>query len=229
MKILNTNSLAVTIDNINEILFYGKKFSSADKAKAVKWIVSRLGLPKSYWGMFAPTDYDYKNGITLFTGEKVTTGAGTSHFLGEESCRALRKIGSNNKTAMEAAEKAMQGLNSAIKCARGRGIDTPDGYYCCAKCSVSYWRNLSSYTAPENEKLLNNGMKILKASQHSNGKWRRFPFFYTLYALTGIDSKSAIEEMRFAAPVLEKYIRRKPENKYGKRKVDLAEKVLEMI
>jgi hypothetical protein len=72
-------------------------------------------------------------------------------------------------------------------------------------------------------------MRILKASRNGNGKWKRFPFFYTLYALTGIDSRAAIEEMKFAAPVLEKYARRSPEDKYGIRKVKLAEKVLGII
>jgi hypothetical protein len=130
---------------------------------------------------------------------------------------------------LEAVDKAMQGLNSAIKRARSRGIDTPDGYYCCSKCSAAYWRNLSSQDSPNSEKLLNSGMRILKASRNGNGKWKRFPFFYTLYALTGIDSRAAIEEMKFAAPVLEKYARRSPEDKYGIRKVKLAEKVLGII
>jgi hypothetical protein len=229
MKTINPNSLSGTLDNINEILFYGKKISSADKLKASKWIASRQGLPKSYPGMFAPTEYDYKNGVILFTGEKITTGAGTAHMLSEEACRALLLLNGNIKASTEALNNALKGLDADIRSVRGKGIDTPDGYYCCGKCSVSYWRNLSAQGSPKSEKLLISGLKILKAARIDSGKWKRFPFFYTLYALLGIDNKPAIDEMRYAAPVLEKYARRSAKDKYGKRKIMLAEKVLSII
>ncbi len=229
MKILNPNSLSETLDNINEIFFYGKKISSSDKTKTVKWLVSRQGLPGSYWGMFAPTEYDYQTGVTLFTGDNIRTGAGTAHILGEEACRALLLLNGNDKTLSIAVNNAINGLKAAIKNLRSKGYDTPDGFYCCGKCSVAYWRNLSAQNIPKTDKLMHSGLKILKASRHSNGKWKRFPFFYTLYALLEIDDKLAIDEMKFAAPLLEKYVRRSAHEKYGERKIKIAGKVLELI
>ncbi|RPI18951.1 MAG: hypothetical protein EHM58_03585 [Ignavibacteriae bacterium] len=230
MNIINPQSLSITLDNINEIYFYGKKISSSDKEKAAKWIASRQGLHGSYWGMFAPTDFDYKNGHILFTGEKITSGAGISHFSGEEACRALALLNGKHKSITEALDKAQAGLSTAIKTARERGVNTPDGYYCCAKCSVSYWRNLSAQCNADANKLLMNGMKILNKMRDGKGKWKRFPFYYTLFALQEIDLKPAREEMKYAAPVLEKYLQRAPsDDKYNERKRMLAEKVLEKV
>jgi hypothetical protein len=230
MDIINPNSLSITLDNINEIYFYGRKISASDKAKAAKWIASRRGLPRSYWNMFAPTEYDYNNGIRLFTGEKITTGAGTSHILGEEACRALLLLNGKDKKISAALDNAFAGLAEAMNNAKNKNVDYPDGYYCCGTCTSSYWRNLDAQNTAKAEKLINAGIKILKSMRDGKGKWRRFPYYYTLYTIHDIDLKSVIEEMEYAAPGLERYVKRAASgDKYNERKRMLAERVLERV
>jgi hypothetical protein len=48
----------------------------------------------------------------------------------------------------------------------------------------------------------------MKARRLGTGKWRFFPFFYAVLALTEIDLPGARAELRYAAPALERYLQR---------------------
>ena len=70
-------------------------------------------------------------------------------------------------------------------------------------------------------------MKVLKSLRKGEGQWRRFPFYYTLLALDEIDLPPAVEEMRYAAPVLENYLKRTHQtNTHSERRQILFEDIL---
>jgi hypothetical protein len=70
-------------------------------------------------------------------------------------------------------------------------------------------------------------MKVLKAHRTSDDHWRRFLFYYTLLALSETDLKPAVDEMRYAAPVLERYVRRTiGDSKFPERRCVISERVL---
>ena len=72
------------------------------------------------------------------------------------------------------------------------------------------------------------GMKTLKQHRAGNGRWRRFPFYYTLLALMDIDLKAARDELRYAAPSCEILLKRDPGGgKYDQRRRKLMDKVLD--
>jgi hypothetical protein len=226
MNIINQNSLSSTLDNLNHHFFENIKLSASEKKNVAKWISQRQGLSGSYWNMFAPTSSDF-NGIKLFTGELVNTRAGISHILGEESCRALYLLGISD--SFDSLEEALKGLKSAIKNCRDKGYESY-GYYCCGKCTAAYWRNLSAADMDKNKILLKAGMKHLKAHRDGNGKWKRFPFYYTLYSISEIDLPEAIEELKYASPVCEKLERTMRKNgKFETRRFKLVQRVLEKI
>ena len=52
-------------------------------------------------------------------------------------------------------------------------------------------------------------MKYLKENRKEQGRWRRFPFYYTLLAIMEIPGSQAINEIRYSAPVLERMLKRK--------------------
>ena len=85
-------------------------------------------------------------------------------------------------------------------------------------------------TRKDNEKRLKAGLKALEKHRDGKGRWKRFPFYYTLLAISELDFKSAIAEMKYAAPVLERVIKRNSKkDKYAERRVSLAERILEKI
>jgi len=223
MKILVSSSLSQTLDNLNEAFFYNTSLSKSDRIQAAEWIASRRGKPGSYASMFAPTEKDFKNDIKLFTGEKVTSRAATGHILGEEACRALILLKPKDAEVRSALKRATAGILKALNSAG----PSSRGFFCCGTCSASLFRHLAVGGLDKNEKRLVNGLKALKSYREGNGRWGRFPFFYTLLALNEIKLKQAIKEMQYAAPVCERYLKRtKPNNKYSVRRHDLCERVL---
>lgn len=79
--LLNTRSLAKTVDNVNEAFFFGKVIAKQERRKVAQWIAARQGLKDSYNKMFAPTKGDLKGGICVFTGEKIVSSAALRHVL----------------------------------------------------------------------------------------------------------------------------------------------------
>jgi len=225
MKIVYINSLAKTLDALNETFFFNQSLSKAQKEEAVKWLVSRRGKAGSYAGMFAPTEQDFTKGAKLFTGEIIHSNAATGHILGEEACRVLILLNVKTQEVKDALKRATNGMLKRLYY-----DDTKRklrGMYCCGICSVSYWRHLAVGGLDHSEKRLVLGMKDLKHYRDGKGGWHRFPFYYTLLALNEIDLKPTIEEMRYTVPVLERYLKRAPgSNKISQRRYTLAERIL---
>jgi hypothetical protein len=225
MKLLNKNSLAETVDAVNEALFFGKNIPPVQKKEIALWLASRQGAPGSYSGMIAPTTKDFETGIKVFTGEPVTTRAGTSHILGEESSKILIKLGVKNKAAVNALDKSNKGFETAMK--RAVAMGHYEGVYCCGKCTAAYWQNLAAGGLKNQERRLDKGMKALYKFRDGKGRWRRMPFYYTLLVLSEIDSPLAKKELEYAAPGLEKLSKRfNDKDKYGKRRKKLVEQIL---
>jgi hypothetical protein len=114
MGLLNTRSLAATLDNVNEALFLGGRIPRAEARRVAGWLAGRQGLSGSYADMFAPTARDYKEGIRLFTGERITSGAATGHILGEEACRALLLLSDGVPEADRALERASRSMDDRL-------------------------------------------------------------------------------------------------------------------
>ena len=225
MKILHPSSLAVTLDVLNEVFFMGHSLSNAERTGVARWIAARQGLEGAYRGMIAPTSLDLKRGIRLFTGEKVVSGAAIGHILGEEASRALILLDGSLPVAREALKKSNRGMMRALM-----SCETPKsvrGFYCCGACTAALWRHLAVGGLKQSKRRLNAGLKVLKRYRDGNGKWRRFPFYYTLLALSEIDDKRAIDEMRYVAPVCERLLGRyKANNKLAVRRRMLLQRIL---
>ncbi len=226
MRIIKTASLAETLDALNDAFFFERPVPKAEREKVAKWIAKRQGLPGAYAGMFAPTAKDFSKGVRLFTGERVASRAAAGHVLGEEACRALIKLNVRDKDVKEALAEASRGMMARIKLSE-KGGDTP-GTYCCGTCTAAYWRNLAAGGFERPERRLATGLKVLKKYRLGDGTWRRFPFFYTLLALSEIDLAVATAEKRYAAPALEQYLKRPPrDDVFNPRRRLLAARVLE--
>lgn len=222
MHLVDEGRLALTLDAINDALLSGRPIPRPARVDAAVWIAARQGLPGSYADMFAPTQQDFA-GARLFTGESIASRAATGHILGEESIRALELLGVKTAAVRAALAKAKEGMESRVKDTASR----PWGMYCCGRCSCAYWRNLAAGGLTRAEKRLAQGMKEMKARRLGTGEWRLFPFFYAVLALTEIDLPGARAELRYAAPVLERYLQRPaPDTIISRRRHGVAERAL---
>lgn len=225
MIAVNTESLGETLNAVNDAMFSQRRLTDRNRKELAGWIAQRRGKPGSYAGMFAPTDRDLRNGVRVYTGELVRSGAAIGHVLGEEACRALILLGAEDSTVKEALERATGGMLHRLR--QTEGTDKVHGMYCCGVCSVAYWRNIMVGGLDRNEERLAAGMAALRAHRIGDGHWRRFPFYYTLLALSEIAPRLALDEMRHAAPLLERYVKRRvPDTGFSSRRRIVSERIL---
>ena len=220
MEIVNHDSLSLTLDAVNEAFFSQQPLTQLQKEEVAEWIASRQGRPRSYANMFAPTEFDFNEGARLFTGERVQSRAATSHILGEEACRALILLDVDTAGVRDALERASLGMLSRLG-------GTP-GMYCCGKCTAALLRHLAVGGLEDCKHWLAAGLDSLKTRRDGEGRWRTFPFYYTLLILSEINSPLAVEEMRYASNVCERYLRRaSKDDGVTQRRRTLVERVLE--
>jgi hypothetical protein len=115
MGLLDERSLATTLDAVAEELFFGRPIPGAEADSVARWLAGRQGLPGAYAGMFAPTSSDYHDGMRLFTGERIMSGAATGHILGEEACRTLLLLKVDSPVVVGALERAQESMEARLK------------------------------------------------------------------------------------------------------------------
>lgn len=225
MGLVDPKSLAVTLGRINLALLEGENLSRQERKDAASWIASRMDAPGSYRGLPAPTGTDRHTKLRLFTGETVGSHAGTGCKLGFEATWALAVLRPKEAPVVRAAESCMDRVieRFAQETARRQGM------YCCYSCSCAGWRALGAAPAGQAGDLLKAGLAILRSCRDGKGRWHQFPFWYTLLALNGMDRPDALEEMRYAAPALERAVRGKAMDAFSRRRRLLAGAVLERV
>jgi hypothetical protein len=225
MSLVHPNSLSATLDAVNEELFLGRTIPRKEREEVALWIAGRQGQPGAYADMFAPTAEEMRTSIRLFTGEQAASSSAARHILGEETCRALILLKVSQGEVRAALERASEGMAQRLTSSR----DAAAGMYCCARCTVALWRHLAvgGLPAVEGEKWLAAGMRTLKAHRDDDGRWRRFPFFWTLLGLSEIAARAAQAELRYAAGACERYLTRaRASDRFAGRRRTLAERVL---
>ena len=224
--LINRASLSQTVDAINAAHFDGPGLTAAERGQAARWIAGRQGLPGAYGGTFAGFPSERSNGIVLFTGERIAS-ASARHILGEEASRALRLLRVRDRGVTRALEAADEGMMRCLARAAEDPRKRNPGLYCCGKCSVGFWRNLLAGGLNRREERLQHGVVHLRSMRDGDDGWRKFPFWYTVLALSEIDTGEAKVELKYAAPALERAaIRAVPSAVYARRRHELATRAL---
>ena len=223
---IQKNSLSQTVDAIGQAIHERRQIRAAERKRVASWLVARQGLPGAYAETFAGFAAEQKSGIVLFTGERINS-ASARHILGEETCRALRLLAVRDSGVKAALKRADAGLMQCLERAALDPRNTNPGRYCCGKCSVGLWRNLLSGGLDRQEERLRKGVMHLRSVRDGQGEWQKFPFWYTVLALSDADLPEARRELTYAAPVLERAVRKAPAStQYARRRHELASRAL---
>jgi len=227
--LINRTSLSRTVDAINAAHVDGHTLSAADRGDVARWIAARQGLPGAYGGTFAGFPSERSKGIVVFTGERIAF-ASARHILGEEASRALRSLGVRDRGVTRALDAADEGLMQCLARAAEDPRKQNPGLYCCGKCSVGLWRNLLGGGLDRREERLERGAMHLRSVRDGEEGWRTFPFWYTVLALSEMDSNGAKAELKYAAPALERAAARATSSSvYTQRRQALATRVLKTL
>ena len=227
--LISRTSLSQTVDAINAAHFGGHALTTTERTQVAQWIAARQGLSGSYGGTFAGFPSERSRGIVLFTGERIAS-ASARHILGEEASRALRLLRVRDRDVMRALEAADDGLMRCLARAAADPRKRNPGLYCCGKCSVGLWRNLLSGGLNRREERLRQGALHLRSVRDGEHGWRKFPFWYTVLALSEMETHEAEEELKHAAPALERTATRAvASDVYPRRRQQLAARTLDNL
>ena len=239
MQLISPSSLSETLDAVGDAHFWGRTIGATDRKGVAAWVAQRQGLPGAYASTFALFPDEARAGIRLFTGERATN-ASARHIAGQEACRALRLLNAKSASACEALATASQALANCVGPAAPTDPKPDDGKkhgwwayrggtYCCGACSVGFWRHLLSGGYDQHETRLERGLRCLRSCRKGDGKWRAYPFWYTLLALVEMPCDAAVAEIRYTAKWCELAASRKSENPYAQRRSELARRALARI
>ena len=226
--LINHASLSLTVDAINAVHFEGGALAAAERKQAARWIAARQGLEGAYGGTFAGFPSERTKGIVLFTGERIMS-ASSRHILGEEASRVLRQLRVRERDVTRALGRADEGLMRCLERAAEDPRKRNPGLFCCGKCTVGLWRNLLAGGLDRHEERLQRGAQHLRSMRDGEG-WRKFPFWYTVLALTEMTNADASAELKRVAPALERAANRSmPAALYARRRHALATRALERL
>ncbi len=200
-RVLVPDSLAETLWRLEEVRRGFRSAAGTQVTEALNWVLSRRGLKGAYRGLFAPTEKDL-GGVKLLTGESIFSAA-LRHILGEE---ALRTVIVWNLGQSSTVKRVKESFISLLE--RGEPPAKASGFYCCHKCTPAFLRTLA-VAQPEGWKAtLQKGVENIRKKRTPDGRWRGFPFYYTLLTLSEIGLPSAKVELRHASTVAKKLLNR---------------------
>lgn len=217
-----TDSLSHTIDILNEAIFFDRPLSDQDKKQAADFILGRQYPSGPHAGLFAPTEKDFAESVFLFTGERLHTQLGPRNILSAEAARAILLLDLSSPEMEEAMDRVQRKLLgscfAADLCVVGE----------CAHSGVGFMRYLAAGRKSDAEKRLAAHIQVIAQHRDYKGRWKRFPFHYTLLALSEIELPAAHAELRYAMPALERSIKRSDgvEDRYILRRQQLLERIL---
>jgi hypothetical protein len=138
------------------------------------------------------------------------------NILTAEAARALLLFG-RGEDIVERTNRWLLGQCFAGACTVGE----------CAHSTAGLMRYLATGGLAESEKRLGAHIAVLSQHRDGQGRWRRFPFYYTLLALSETVLPTAVEEMRYAALTCERLLRRSPKDGlFASRQRGVVERVL---
>jgi len=229
MGVIVEDSLVETLNRLDDALLFDGELPLERRLRVARWIAARQGMPGAYRGtLFAPTERDFANGGGVYTGEKVRSGAGLACKFGLEAARSLIRLGVEDPLVNDALVRASDGM---IRNLGGSQVSPPLGMYCCGSCSVAMWRLLAAGGLNHRRRRLEAGIALLHSRRDGKGRWRSFPFYYTLMALGEMDHQArpamAISEIRYAAATCIKCLRRLPkDDPLSKRRREVLQRAL---
>jgi hypothetical protein len=126
-----------------------------------------------------------------------------------------------------ALDRATAGLARALDRAAQDPRHANGGTFCCGKCTVGLWRHLVAGGLDRKDERLRRGVAHLRSARSGDGTWRKFPFWYTVLALSEMDFRKARNEIKYASPLLRRAAERAPASSiYARRRHELAVRLL---
>jgi len=213
-------SLSETIDAISSRLSSGERLSAAEREEAVAWLLGRQRRAGRCSGMFEPFREEVDRGVRLFTGERLRTRGASWSVLTLESARILSLLGGGHENVREALSRTSVAMGHACfatsHCVIGE----------CAHSSIAYLRDVAADRSGRRRKWIEKHLAVIRDHRDGLGRWKRFPFYYTLLALLEVGTPAANAELEYARPACRRVIGRSSCGDHSARRKQILKRVL---
>ncbi len=81
----------------------------------------------------------------------------------------------------------------------------------------------------DKESHLAKGLQLMKNLRLGDGKWRNFPFYYAVYTLSELNLEPAGDELEYARPAMERYMKKPQSDIYSNRRAAIITRILESL
>lgn len=173
---------------------FGCRQPAAEGGRVVASLLDRQVRTGRKAGLFALSDEDWRLGPRLWTGEPIRTKLAAEHVYSQETARLLHLLAGGDPAvarAVAAASTRLGGTCYAVQhCTIGE----------CATSFIGYVRLLAAIHEESSD--VDIAPRIATLSQHrlGDGRWRRFPLFYTALVLSELRLPLARAELLYAQP-----------------------------
>jgi hypothetical protein len=198
MVIAHPTNLAATLDSTAEAFFYERPIPTQMRDEIASLIASRQIQSGAKAGFFLPFAAETETTSHLFSGEELHTSFAENHFLLIEAARILKLLAQDNHAMphhIQAANNRMEKMCYSKFCAKGE----------CKTLTIAYLRYLAADKSQDSQPAINPLLTQLSEYRDGKGKWRGFPFFYTLLMLTELSDSQSSQELQYSAPICEKH------------------------
>jgi hypothetical protein len=197
--IIYPTSLTATIESASERILQQQPVNKAQSEEITSLLVGRQVLSGKNAAFFLPFASERDTKPRLFTGEPLHTDFAYRHIQLIEAARLLVLLGIEHVAVQHSISRAEQCMSASCYskfCAKGE----------CKAISIAYMRYLACFTNEDADSKLLHFLMNLGSFRDGKGRWRGFPFFYTLLMLTELDDAVASQELEYAAPACAKWL-----------------------
>ncbi len=205
MDLIQPTSLHATLEAVNDVFLRKQRLSSDQESTVLAWLAARQCSSGAYEGYFMPLSLDRRENARLYTGERLHTSLALSYIPMLETARALKLFslqGELESRALARVERRIHDRCFTHFCAVGE----------CAPITIAYMRYLNAQRSEPADQVIACFLKRLTESRNGSGRWKGFPFYYTLLMLNELDLPLANEERSYARRLCENLLARPPED-----------------
>jgi len=219
--LVHETNLSATINAINGQLFEGLSLTQDEMERTVEFLLRRQVRSGRECGIFRPFPEEYETGICVPTGERLRTQWAVRNVITLEAARILSLFGEELPEVRRALSRTSMTIGHACfavsHCVVGE----------CAYSSIAYMRDAAVDRSGKRRKWIERQIELIAAHRDGSGRWRKFPFYYTLTALVEVGTPPANAELMYAWPACRRVCSRAATHAYSQLRQRIVTRVLE--
>jgi hypothetical protein len=183
-------------------MLLGNVLTLAERERLAVWLLAHQNRQRGF--SFYPTAAERERGIRLVSGEKLWTMLAADNAVEMETLRLLALLqpdAPEGNRLFERVEWRLSGVCYGRVCSKGE----------CAHASLSVLRYYTARGSEKGAAMIGRGLEALHQDRAGEGRWRSFPFYYTLLWLAelhGERGERAHAELSYARGRCERLLSR---------------------